>query len=176
MNTVLINKFLNNFKDNKESYLYFTKIDDLDNSDINGKAEIIAEYTTYEYMKTTLGLIHCIDDSNNKAHLLVLTEKGKKVLDKGGWDKYKKYLNRNRIYKNSKTELKYWIGIFLPIFGLYLGLTHFSSEKLEALINERLKQQSRQQQETLISQTDSLKVYNQKLFHRIEEKLDSLKN
>ncbi|WP_417213196.1 hypothetical protein [Bizionia sp.] len=176
MNTELIDDFLKRFKLNEESCLYNAKIDEITELNTNDKVKVVIDYKTYIHLKDNLKLILCLDDSNTNAYLLTLTEKGERVIEKGGWRKYKYYLKRKRLYDSFKNEFKYWVGILLPIFGLYIGLNFSNSGKLEGKVNGQFELQSKQLQQTLKYQIDTLKVYNQMLFHKMEQKLDSLKN
>lgn len=115
-----IDDLLNEFDNSVESFFINKNIDTLNDLKVEEIIKIIRRKIHLEYLETELKLIKQIEsiDFGDKIFYNI-TDKGRRILRKGGWIKYIKT-------KSIKKKTSYFIGIITPIITSIIALLSIS--------------------------------------------------
>lgn len=108
-------------------------------------AVILNEFVNISYLENDLKLvIRYFYIENAQANIIRLSSKGLKVIEKGGWIKYKKWENNKKRWNNIKKDVLYCFNIIIPLAGLYIAYLAVKSDNRsmkEDILNELKTQQ-----------------------------------
>ena len=129
------------------------------------------EYRNLKYLQNDLKLIHILEEKD-EGSILFLSSKGKEVLEKGNWVKYKNDLKiKDRNNRNMKV-ISFWFNIIIPVFSIYIAYLALKlnneSMKKELLIELRninqttIKEEVKSYMEKLSSKKKDNLILNEK--------------
>lgn len=168
-----INDYLNKINDSFSGKGYILNLKANPNFDegIKENAIVFDEYMNISYMENDLNLVlRFFDEKDALINIIRLSSKGKKVIEKGGWIKYKKLEKRNNLISKIKKEVSYWFAIIIPLASLYIAYlaikndNRYVEDKLYELKEEQkeLNTELKEQLKLLTKRVDSVSQMNYK--------------
>lgn len=125
-----INNWIEKFSESNLEYLIVDRTFNTD-GDLKLEAKKLSENLEIDYMEKELNLIVRFLSENKKANIVKLSKKGSKVVNCGGWFKYKEKQESKKSSKKRKEEFKYWMGIIIPFSMLLISFWQSKNTNLE---------------------------------------------